>query len=51
MRNKKLKRLNIEIDLELHQDIKRRAKFRSWTIRRWLLSAIFDKIKREKATE
>jgi hypothetical protein len=45
------KRLVVEIPLELHQDIKIRAIFRNITLRKWVLIAMLEQIKREKETE
>jgi hypothetical protein len=45
------RRLVVEIKPELHQDIKLRAVFRNITIRKWVLIAILEQIKREKSTE
>lgn len=45
------KRLVIEIQPDLHNDIKKRALFRNITIRKWVLIAILEQIKKEKSTE
>jgi predicted HicB family RNase H-like nuclease len=42
------KRLNIQIDEELHKEIKRRALERNITLRKWVLRAIKQAIKYEE---
>lgn len=45
------KRLVLEIDEELHKEIKRRALERNITLRRWVLRAIKQQIKYEQQYE
>jgi predicted DNA binding CopG/RHH family protein len=45
------KRIIIEVSSEDHKEIKRRATNRGITIRKWVLDAIADKIKKEKQYE
>lgn len=43
------KRLLIEIDEELHSEIKVWAAFRHETLKRWVTTAIINRIKKEKS--
>ena len=45
------KRLVLDIDEELHKEIKRRALERNITLRRWVLRAIKQQIKYEQQYE
>jgi predicted HicB family RNase H-like nuclease len=45
------KRLVVEINQDLHQDIKIRAVFRHLSLKQWVTRAIIEEIKREKLTE
>ena len=47
----RLKRLNIEIDEELHKEIKLRALERNITLRKYILRAIKQQIKYEQQYE
>lgn len=41
------KRLSIDIPLELHKEIKKRALFVNITLRKWVIRAIIEKMKQE----
>jgi hypothetical protein len=43
--------LVIEIPIEIHTEIKKRAIFRNITMRKWVLIALIEQIKKEKLTE
>lgn len=45
------KRLVIEIAKELHHDIKARALFKNITVRKYVIIAILEQIKKDKDTE
>ena len=46
-----IKRLSIEIPSKLHKEMKVRALFRNITLRKWVMLAIMERIKKEKETE
>ena len=49
--SKREKQIVIVVTYEDHKEIKRRATNRGVTIRKWVLDAIADKIKKEKQYE
>lgn len=48
---KELKRLIVEIEKELHKEIKKRALNRNASIKQWLLMAIAEQLERERMYE
>lgn len=49
--NLKIKQLMIHIPVDLHAEIKSRAALRNITIKKWVLRAIMEQIKKEKQYE
>jgi hypothetical protein len=49
--NSKLKRLVVDLPIEMHSVIKGRAAFRGMKIREWILLAIRERIKEEMRYE
>ena len=45
------KRLVIEIAKDLHHDIKMRALFKNITVRKYVIIAVLEQIKKDKETE
>ncbi len=47
----KLKRLAVDLPIELHNEIKAQAAYRNASIRKYVIAAIVEKIKQDKAAQ